>query len=413
MTIICWKVDTMHIKKYCDIYKKDLFGKVIPFWMNHSPDYEYGGYFTCLDKDGSVYDDKKYMWLQAREAWMFARLYNEYEPKREYLDLAKLGIDFIIKHGQDSKGRVYFSLTRDGRPYYYQRKPYAAVFYVLALIEYFKLTGQQEYLDQAAGLFRNILKWIEEPALLDRPVMNGNIPMSNLADIMVLSSMAIEFNCVDKQQMYVDIMKKTIDRAKRHYREEESIFVENIPLHGKPIENWPEMRWFNPGHSIEVAWFLLHMLDFIEDREAEEIAYKALKGSLEYGWDSEYGGLYYFLDIENKPTLQLESSMKLWWPHTESLYALVLAYTKTGDKLWLDWLNQMHVYTYSHFVDHEVGGWFGYCDRQGNLTHTCKGGNYKGFFHTPRALWQCYSKLNVLSVPKTNGKGENNEKQRD
>ena len=89
---------------------------------------------------------------------------------------------------------------------------------------------------------------------------------------------------------------------------------------------------------------------------------------------------------EKKPTLQLESSMKLWWPHTESLYALVLAYTKTGDKVWLDWLDKVHQYTYSHFVDSEIGGWFGYCDRQGNLTHTSKGGNYKGFFHTPRAL---------------------------
>jgi N-acylglucosamine 2-epimerase len=146
-----------------------------------------------------------------------------------------------------------------------------------------------------------------------------------------------------------------------------------------------------------VAWFVLHLLDFIDDKEAENIAYKALKGSLECGWDDEYRGLYYFMDIENKPTLQLESSMKLWWPHTESMYALILAYTKTGDKIWLDWLDRVHQYTYTHFVDSKIGGWFGYCDRQGNLTHTSKGGNYKGFFHTPRALWQCYSKLKEIS----------------
>ncbi len=381
----------MPISPYCDIYKKDLLEKVIPFWLKNSPDFEYGGYFTCLDRDGSVYDDKKYMWLQAREAWMFARLYNEFDKKQEYLDLAKLGMDFITKYGKDEKGRIYFSLTRDGRPYFYQRKPYAAVFYVLALIEYSKATGQQEYVEQASALFWDIVKWIEEPALLDRPVLSGSVAMSNLANVMVLASMAIELALVDKKQAYLDIMKKAIDGVKLHYRKKDNILIENVPLNGVNGSNWPETRWFNPGHSIEVAWFVLHLLDFVDDTESENIAYEALGGSLEYGWDTEYGGLYYFMDIENKPTLQLESSMKLWWPHTESLYALVLAYTKTGDKIWLDWLDKVHQYTYSHFVDNEVGGWFGYCDRQGNLTHTSKGGNYKGFFHTPRALLQCFS----------------------
>lgn len=374
------------LREYLDIYQQDLEKKVIPFWVKHSPDVEFGGYFTCLDKDGSVYDDKKYMWLQAREAWMFARLYNEFEKKQEYLDLAKLGVDFIRKYGKDEKGRIYFSLTRDGKPFFYQRKPYGAVFFVLALIEYSKATGQRRYFEEASELFWKTVKWIDDPALLGRPVLSGSVAMSNLANIMVLASMAIELALVDKQQAYIDIMKRAIDGIKLHYRKEDNILIENVPLNGEHISNWPETRWFNPGHSVEAAWFILHLLDFVDDKEAENIAYKALKGSLEYGWDKEYGGLYYFMDVENKPTLQLESSMKLWWSHTEAIYAMVLAYTKTGDKIWLDWLAKVHRYAYSHFVDNEIGGWFGYCDRQGNLTHSCKGGNYKGFFHVPRML---------------------------
>lgn len=399
-------MNQMNIGHYRDVYKDDLFNKVIPFWIRHSPDYEYGGYFTCLERDGSVYDDKKYMWLQAREAWMFARLYNEYQQKQEYLDLAKLGIDFMIRYGRDEKGRVYFSLTRDGGPYFFQRKPYAAVFYVLALIEYSKSTGQREFFDQAVKLFWDIIKWVENPALLGRPVLSGPEPMSSLANVMVLASMAIELSIVDCRQEYLEIIKKVAERVKIHYCKQEQILLENASLAGQPAGNWPEIRLFNPGHSIETAWFLLHLLDFIENPEIERIAYDVLKGSLERGWDREYGGLYYLMDIDNKPILQIESTMKLWWPHTEALYALVLAYTKTGDPFWLDWLEKVHTYTYSHFVDQEVGGWFGYCDRRGNLTHTCKGGNYMGFFHVPRALWQCYTKLNafILSGPDC-GKG--------
>ncbi|HOX05002.1 MAG TPA: hypothetical protein PK280_01260 [Planctomycetota bacterium] len=37
-------------------------------------------------------------------------------------------------------------------------------------------------------------------------------------------------------------------------------------------------------------------------------------------------------------------------------------------------------------LDRQHGEWFGYFDRQGNCTHTCKGGNHKGFFHLPRFL---------------------------
>jgi len=317
---------------------------------------------------------------------MFARLYNKFEKKQEYLDLAKLGIDFITRYGKDEKGRVYFSLTRDGKPYFYQRKVFSAVFYVLALIEYSKITGQQRYFDKASELFWDIVKWIEDTSLLDRPILAGSVATSNLANVMVLASMAIELTVVDKKNEYIEVLKKALDGIKLHYNETYSILLENVPLDNADISSWPESRMFNPGHSIEVAWFILHLLDFVNDTEAEDIAYKTLQGSLEYGWDKEYGGLYYFMDIENKPTLQLESSMKLWWPHTEAIYALVLAYTKTGDKIWLDWLDKVHEYTYCHFVDKEVGGWFGYCDRRGNLTHTSKGGNYKGFFHVPRAL---------------------------
>jgi mannose/cellobiose epimerase-like protein (N-acyl-D-glucosamine 2-epimerase family) len=33
--------------------------------------------------------------------------------------------------------------------------------------------------------------------------------------------------------------------------------------------------------------------------------------------------------------------------------------------------------------------WFGYANRDGSLANRCVGGNYKGFFHVPRALLMC------------------------
>ena len=97
-------------------WKRDLFTNVIPFWEKHSLDREHGGYFTCLDRDGAILDDSKYMWLQARAVFTWSRLFNELPGAKKYFDAAQLGADFL-KHGKDAEGRLYFAVSRDGTPF--------------------------------------------------------------------------------------------------------------------------------------------------------------------------------------------------------------------------------------------------------------------------------------------------------
>ena len=67
----------MDFKKLANKYKTELLDSVLPFWLNNSIDKEYGGYFSCLDRDGSVYDTDKFIWLQGREVWLFSMLCNK------------------------------------------------------------------------------------------------------------------------------------------------------------------------------------------------------------------------------------------------------------------------------------------------------------------------------------------------
>ena len=103
----------MHVdfKKLALQYQKELLEKVIPFWEKNSKDEEFGGYFTCLTRTGDVFDTDKFMWLQGREVWMFAALYNQVEKKEEWLNMALLGADFMKKYGRDKQGNWHFSLT--------------------------------------------------------------------------------------------------------------------------------------------------------------------------------------------------------------------------------------------------------------------------------------------------------------
>ncbi|NMB48994.1 MAG: AGE family epimerase/isomerase, partial [Bacteroidales bacterium] len=64
----------MNLKKLERQYKNELLDNIVPFWLDKSQDEEYGGYFTCLDRKGNVFDTDKFMWLQGRQVWMFSTL---------------------------------------------------------------------------------------------------------------------------------------------------------------------------------------------------------------------------------------------------------------------------------------------------------------------------------------------------
>ena len=360
---------------------------VIPFWLRHSLDRTCGGYFTALDRDGSVYDTRKYMWLQGREVWMFARLYNQWERRPEYLEAAALGADFVRRHGRSPDGHVYFSLTREGVPIAYQRKPFAAAFVMLGLLEFGLATRDPRCIAEAEDLFWKIVGWIETPALMGRLPATGPTRSSALAHEMILMSMAMELLAVKDDPGVRAVLASAVQNTKMHFDPDRRVLMELAALDGSSLRSGPDGRLFSPGHSVEVAWFLLHALRFLPPDEAcEKLALDTMEGSLELGWDRQYGGLFYQMDIEGRPLLQLEHFMKLWWVHTEVSYALALAYQRTHQQRWLDWLTRVDEYTWQHFPDPQYGEWYGYLDRQGQPTHACKGGNYKGFFHVPRFL---------------------------
>ena len=376
----------MTLTNYREVYARNLNESVVPFWLNHSIDRKHGGYFACLDRQGKIYDTRKYVWKQGRAVWTFSRLYNQWDKEPEYLEAARVIFDFLMKHCFDDKGRCWFSLTQEGLPVYFQRKPYSAVFVGLALIEYGKATRQQQYLDQTVDLFGGITSWIADGSLLGRPPTPGALGYYQLADLMVIALIALELYKADPRPAYKSILEECIQAVKPHYDPKHRLLMENTAPGNHHFREYPEGRLVCPGSSLEVSWILLHALEVAPDAEAEKMLLEAIDGALEFGWDKEYGGLYYFMDIEDAPRPEIEANMKLWWPHTEAIYASVLAYSRTGDEKYKQWLDRVHHYTFDTFVDQQYGEWFGYCDRQGNVTMDAKGAPYKCFFHVPRCL---------------------------
>ena len=105
-----------YLESIAGFYKTHLLENILPFWLKHSIDLDNGGYTFSLDKDGTILDTDKAMWIHGRFVWLLSELYNKAEKKNEWFSLAKHGIEFIDKYGFDSDGRMYFLLTKEGQP---------------------------------------------------------------------------------------------------------------------------------------------------------------------------------------------------------------------------------------------------------------------------------------------------------
>jgi N-acylglucosamine 2-epimerase len=372
-------------------FENELFESVIPFWELHSPDIVNGGFFNCLDRDGHVYDTTKHVWLQARQVYIFSRLYRTVEQRPAWLEIAESGANFLRENVCRSDGRVYFSVTACGKPVSIQRKIFSECFYIMALAEYGRAAGDQSCIDEARDEFELVWSWAFDPGRLGRPSFKGELPSQNLAIPMILLNLLEVLNdeAVSENRAEID---ECIRRMLLHFDRDRKVVFENVSPDGAFIDNCLG-RHLNPGHAIEAGWFLQHWAQRLCREDLSKSAVEMIRLSHDLGWDSDHGGLFYFLDSRGFSPTQLEWSMKLWWPHCEALYGHLLNYSITGCPS--DWKRflETEAYTFSHFPDPQHGEWFGYLDRCGSVTHRFKGGPYKGCFHVPRALWLVWTLL--------------------
>ena len=147
----CGEVDPKNqlvteLKKLKSDINKELHN-VMSFWLTNSHDSENGGFYNCLGEDGSVYDKHKYVWMMGRQIWTYCRLYNETEKyhKKEILDVAKQGAEFLRRNGKRNDNRCYFCLTADGKPVKLQRTIFSECFYVMAMSELARATNDASY----------------------------------------------------------------------------------------------------------------------------------------------------------------------------------------------------------------------------------------------------------------------------
>jgi N-acylglucosamine 2-epimerase len=378
------------------IYRDGLLKDVVPFWQKNAPDRECGGFMTFLDADGTVVSTDKPIWVAGRITWLFSTLYSDVEQRPEWLELATHGLTFLKKYGFDADGRMFYSVTRDGRPLRKRRYVFSESFAVMAFAAYAKAAKDDDAVHRARSIYRLMLKYLNTPGLLEPKLIPATRQLKSHAVPMIMLAITQILRRVDQDSLHAEVIDDSINQIREHFLKPEfKVLLENVGPNGEFLDE-PMGRVVNPGHAIESAWFLMEEARYRKDKELLKLGLTILDWSLDFGWDHEYGGILYFKDCKGKPCEQYEHDMKLWWPHNEAIYATLLAHHLTGEKKYEEWHQRIHDWSYAHFPDRRNGEWFGYLHRDGSVSCTLKGNMWKGPFHLPRMQLYCWKLLEEM-----------------
>jgi len=371
------------------LYRDGLLDDTLAFWFPRCIDEQHGGYMIARDRDGTLLDDDKGVWQQGRSAWLLGELYNTVEQRDDWLAWCKTGIEFIDRHCFDpADGRMWFHVTRDGRPIRKRRYAFSEAFAAIAYGEYAQATGSDEYAAKAEQCFRRFLEHQPAPKFTEtRPGKAIGLPM-----IAIVTAQQLRDSIgLDDADVLID---RCIEEIERDFvKPDLQVVMETVAPDGAVIDHF-DGRMLNPGHAIEAAWFVMDEGRHRNDSRLIDLGCRMLDWMWQRGWDNEYGGLLYFVDLNGKPVQEYWHDMKFWWPHCETIIATLMAWKLTGEPRYADMHQQVHDWTYAHFPDTDHGEWFGYLHRDGRISVPLKGNLWKGPFHMPRMQLTCWRLVN-------------------
>jgi N-acylglucosamine 2-epimerase len=394
------------------LYREHLEGSVLPFWLGEPYDRLNGGVFTCLENvSGRRVSGDKFVWSQGRFAWLMGHAARM--PRRGvlsgdpegFLEPARKTADFLMRHAFLEDGTCAYLLEEDGG-----RKEFIAgqghhlsffadCFVVLGLAEVARATGEDAYLDKALVSYDGVRSRLASDSVRSEPypVPAGFRPH---ARPMIMLNVAQELERVLAERQSPR-SAELAGHALAYMDEILSDFVRPDGLVQEVLGVGDSLltRHVTPGHAIESMWFVLEQALRHDRQDAVDTVRRVITGSFDAGWDREHGGLFRFVEPGGKPPSgephgQFEQLIvetwdtKIWWPHSETLYAALLAHVVTGDEQLREIHDEAFRYTFATFPnpDPRLGEWIQIRDRQGRPTDKVVGLPVKDPYHLLRNL---------------------------
>lgn len=402
----------MNKDKLAAFYVNELEKNFWPFWEK-ALDEEYGGVYTCFNNEGSeLTSTTKYTWSQGRFLWMVSELYVLAESGVIQLDAKRLReiadqtYHYLKTYTLTEDLHALYALTRDGQPLEEDISVYADYFLVLGVNRYAAVFGKPEAFELAKDVYETIKKRIStgnfrtEPYPIPEGFASHSLAMIKLNVVQEIEVTAKQFNSEYANVAGRDV-KELIKRILYQHTTEDGRVIELQTSDSTVQQQTLLGRHFNPGHTLESLWFQLHSLEHWDEQEREGVIQKLAQAALkavELGWDKEYGGLLRFVDMDGgKPYGEERGDAyeklivdtwdtKLWWPHSEALYCLILLHELTGEERFKEWYGLFEEYCFKTFPnpDESIREWIQIRSRNGEPLNRVVALPVKDPFHIVR-----------------------------
>ncbi len=388
--------------------EQELKGNILSWWMKHTPDDEFGGFYGHISHENQVVEKAgKGAVLNTRILWTFAAAYRMYGDQ-VYLDMAHRAYRYIREYFLDKDfGGIYWELDYLGNVISSKKQTYAIAFAIYALAEYHAAIGDDDALALAISLFRDI-----EAHALDHE-KNGYIdalsrewePVEDLrlsekdqnesktmnTHLHVMEAYANLFR-IWKDPALEKALGSVIDLFLNHFVDQES-FRLNLFFD----DDWVlRSSLISYGHDIECAWLLHEAAEILGDairlKKATKLAVEMARKNFT-GLDSD-GGLYYeFFPLEDR----LDTT-KHWWPQAEAMVGYFNAFQLSGEKEFLSRALNSWEFIEKRMVDKKSGEWYWGVDKEGNpQTEIEKAGFWKCPYHNSRACMEIIRRIGEVN----------------
>ena len=409
-------------KQFLEEVQHHLHNELIPFWLTHGTDEEYGGFLTYLDKDGNPTGETlKTLVCQTRMIFTASSAHRAGLGGGRFLETARQGVDFLLEHFWDKKhDGWYWTCERDGTPVNRSKLGYGHSFGVYSLAEYAMASGDPRGLEWALKAYAAVqthmadncnggyYEFLEEDWAKKKPGVYGGDRKSFDIHMHLMEAFTDLYEATQNprhKERACEIIELIF---KRIIHPDYGTGVAQFSLDWTPLrailfrDVWGSDRDVGDavgrpmnntsfGHNVEFAWLLNHSVNILglDLDDYKEAMRKLYDHCLEYGIDRERGGVY----CEGPLDGPARERNKEFWQQAECLVGLLDAYLVFGDEKYLDGYEKVHRFVMDHVINHGVGEWFPLFDENNNRVWDYMGHAWKINYHTVRSMIQSEKRL--------------------
>ena len=387
--------------------KKELTEDILPYWSKKICKGDTGFYGRISGEEVIDPEAPVGAIMTSRILWTFSNAFRLFR-REEYKTMAMQAKSLIINNFYDvEQGGIYWSINPDGTPLDTKKQIYAIAFCIYGLAEWNRASGDEEALELAKKLYRDIEKhsfdtckngyfeaftreWgeIQDMRLSDKDANESKTMNTHLHVLEAYTGLYRVWKDGGLAAQLKNLIGIFLDRilgADAHLR----LFFDDDWNCGYKIYSY--------GHDIEASW-LLHEAALVLGDEATigkvEKEVPRIAAAAGEGFTAK-GGMIYEKD---NATGHIDGD-RHWWVQAESVVGYFNLWQLTGEPSGLENSIECWEFIRNNLIDRENGEWFWSIRQDGTVNRTDdKAGFWKCPYHNGRMCMEIIERTASMAL---------------